>query len=113
MHPRIRQWFKNSENPLKLKKKYLEWGSIAFYWKKNQIVVQDDRFLPPSICYRQIMLLRRFNAVADPGFSWRGELPKWHYFAIFLPKLHENERILTPLGAHDPGGPMDPPMQWF
>ena len=43
------------------------------------------------------------NTVADSGFSWRAPIPKMavltYCFAIFLPKLHENERIWTPRRA--------------
>ena len=47
-------------------------------------------------------------AVADPGFSGGGaSTPKSAIiFQFFCRKLHENERIWTPMGAHVPGAPL-------
>ena len=55
---------------------------------------------------------RQYDAVADLGFS-RGvhQFPNRDYFANFLPKLHENERIWTPRGLASLAPPLDPPMQ--
>ena len=43
-------------------------------------------------------------------FPGGAQPPKLDYFANFLPKLHENERIWTPGGV--PDAPLDPPMQF-
>ena len=66
-------------------------------------------FLLPNVYHLQMKLQ---EAVADPGFFWGvcTNSKKCYYFAYFLPKLHENERIWIPRGACVPGAPLDPPM---
>ena len=47
----------------------------------------------------------------DPGFSWGGDSSSQSgiILQIFCRKLHENERIWTPMRVRVRGTPLDPP----
>ena len=66
--------------------------------------ISGTRSLPGE----EVGMSRDGYAVADPGFSGGGAstLKRAIIFQFLCRKLHENERIWTPMGEHVPGEPL-------
>ena len=80
-------------------------GSDLFYFRRIDFLVVVDYF-------SKYLLMKKLSsktpsASGGSRIFLRGvcQFPNWDYFANFLPKLHENERIWTPGGMH----PWHPP----